>query len=542
MKLSLYFLALIFFFSVDSLQSQETRMYRLCLKDKGNPPFSLAHPEGFLSSKSIERRNRQNLPVDSIDLPLDPAYLEAIAETGATIRTYSKWVKTVTVHVTDSLTILPLLKNLPFVDSVYCVWEGVLPEMEPSSDVSVQPDFRQNTINSYGAGFTQIALDNGYLLQNEGFRGKGMTIAVLDGGFVNVDKIDYFNQEQIKEVKNFNHETTDMLREGIDHGTKVLSCMLSDKSGEMIGTAPDADYYLFRTEVGVNEFPVEEDYWVAALEYADSLGVDIVTSSLGYYTFDDSTMNHTIAQLDGKTVPISKAANLTASRGMLLFNSAGNEGGDNNNWKKIIFPGDAENIITVGSITKDSIRSSFSSVGFTADDRIKPDLMAMGSNVSVIESSGTIIQSSGTSFSTPLMAGLAACLWESLPNLNSFAMLKLLRETADHFQNPDSLMGYGIADVYKAYIQQHTDIRPVLFSSNPVYISINPYDNHLYVNLSNSNQYNSCTLNIYTTLGNRLLTVSGLSGSIDISSLLKGVYIVSLRIGDKQVVRKFIKS
>jgi len=515
-------------------------MYRLCLKDKGNPPFSLTHPEAFLSSKSIERRNRQNLPVDSIDLPLDPAYLETIAETGATIRSFSKWVKTVTIHVTDSLTILPLLKSLPFVDSIYCVWEGVLPETEPSANVSVQPDFRQNTINSYGAGFTQIALDNGYLLQNEGFRGKGMTIAVLDGGFTNVDKIDYFNQEQIKEVKSFNHETTDILREGIDHGTMVLSCMLSDKSGEMIGTAPDADYYLFRTEVTNEEFPVEEDYWVAALEYADSLGVDIVTSSLGYFTFTDSTMNHTLAQLDGKTVPISRAANLAASRGILLFNSAGNEG--NKTWKKIIFPGDAENIITVGSVTEDSIRSAFSSVGLTVDNRIKPDLMAMGTATSVVTSSDIIIQANGTSFSTPVMAGLAACLWEALPDLNSFEMLKLLRKTANHFQNPDSLMGYGIADVYKAYIQQYTDIRPVLVSSDPVYISINPYGNHLYVNLSNSNQYNSCILNIYTTLGNRILTVSGLSGSIDISSLPKGVYIVSLQSGDKHWVRKFIKS
>jgi len=540
MKLLPTFFAFIFFFSVDSLHSQETGMYRLQLKDKGNPPFSTIKPEDFLSAKSIERRNRQNLPVDSFDLPLDPAYLEAIAETGATIRSRSKWVKTVVVHVTDTLTILPRLKSLPFVDSVYCVWKGVLPETEVPVNVSLQPDLRKNTINSYGAGFTQIALDNGYLLQDAGFRGKGITIAVLDGGFNNVDKIDYFNQGHIKEVKNFNHETTDILREGIDHGTRVLSCMLSDKSGEMVGTAPDADYYLFRTEVEGDEFPEEEDYWVAALEYADSLGADIVTSSLGYYVFDDSTMNHTLAQLDGKSVPISRAANLAASRGILLFNSAGNEG--NKTWRKIIFPGDAENIITVGSITGDSIRSSFSSIGFTADNRIKPDVMAMGSNVSVIESSGTIIQSNGTSFSTPIMAGLAACLWEALPDLNSFAMLKLLRETANLFQNPDSLMGYGIADVYKAYLRQYTDIRPVPVSSGTVYISINPLDNRLYVNLANSEQYSGCLLSIYTTLGNRLLTTSNLSGSIDISSLPKGIYIVSLRIGDKQFVRKFIKS
>jgi len=542
MKRGLFCLVVVFFFSVDSLLSQETQMYRLYLKDKGNPFFSLAHPEDFLSLKSIERRQRQNLPVDSFDLPLDPAYLEAITETGATIQTYSKWEKTVVVHLAD-MEILSRLKSLPFVDSLYCVWRGDLPVKTNirADDIPISPTFRDDIINSYGSGFTQIALNNGHLLHDAGFRGKGMTIAVLDGGFVNVDKIDFFNQVQIKEIKNFNHESTDMLREGSDHGTMVLSCMLSDKSGEMTGTAPDADYYLFRTEVVSEEFPVEEDYWVAALEYADSLGVDIVTSSLGYFTFNDSTMNHTHEQLDGKTIPISRAANLAASRGIVLFNSAGNEGA--NSWKKIIFPGDAENMITVGSINNDSIRSFFSSVGLTADGRIKPDVMAMGAQASVVTNSNTIVRSNGTSFSTPIMAGLAACLWEALPDLNSFEILHLLRETADHYQNPDSLMGYGIANVYKAYTDnQPTGFQPVTVFPDPVYISVSAFGNRLYINLIDREQYDRCKLKVYTTLGNQMLTASGLSGSIDISSLPKGIYIVSLRIGDKQWVRKFVKN
>lgn len=534
------FWAFILFFSGVSLQSQEVRMYRLHLKDKGNPPFSIDKPDDFLSLKSIERRKRQGLPIDSFDLPLDPAYLEAITNTGATIRTFGKWVKTVVVHLTN-LEILPRLESLPFIDSLYCVWEGTLPvRTNIWEDIPFDSNVRQNTINSYGVGFTQIALNNGHLVHGAGFRGKGMAIAVLDGGFVNVDKIDYFDQERIKEIKNFNHEVTDILHEGSDHGTRVLSCMLSDKSGELIGVAPEADYYLFRTEVADGEFPVEEDYWIAGLEYADSLGIDIVTSSLGYATFDDPEMDHTWEQLDGQTIPISRAANLAASRGMLLFNSAGNEG--NKSWGKINFPGDAENIITVGSITEDSICSSFSSFGFTVDKRIKPDLMAMGSSVSVVESSGAIVQSSGTSYSTPILAGLAACLWETLPDLNSFTMLDLLRETADRFQNPDSLMGYGIADVYKAYLQRQTGVRPIFDFSDSIYISISIFDNRLYVNLVNSEHYHCCVLDIYTTLGNRVLNVSDFSGSIDISSLPKGIYISSLRIGDKRWVRKFVKT
>jgi len=521
------------------MQSQDTRMYRLHLKDKGNPPFSPNKPGEFLSLKSIERRNRQNLPVDSIDLPLDPVYLELIAQTGATILTYSKWVKTVVVHLAEP-EMLPLIENLPFVDSMQCVWKGILPEkMNIRDDHVNDSDFRQNTINSYGTGFKQIALNNGHLLHEAGFRGKGISIAILDAGFVNVEKIDFFNQLRISEIKNFNHETTGFLHEGTDHGTRVLSCMLSNKTGELIGTAPEADYYLFRTEVDKEEFPVEEDYWIAGLEYADSLGIDIVTSSLGYSTFDDSSMNHTHEQLDGKTVPVSRAAGLAASRGILLFTSAGNDG--DKNWGKIGFPADAEHIITTGSIKSDSSRSQFSSFGLTADQRIKPDLMAMGSSVSVVTSSGKIIQSNGTSFSTPILAGLAACLWEALPELDSFAMLHLLRETANRFQNPDSLMGYGIADVYKAYLRQQTGVRPLFSSSDPVYIAINPVDNRLYINLINTEYYKTCTLNVYSTLGNRILIVSGLSGSIDISTIPKGIYIACLKIGDNNWVRKFVK-
>jgi len=539
MKQIQIFLVLFFFFFTDSLQSQETVMYRLHLKNKGNPPFSITNPDEFLSAKSIERRNRQGLTVDHFDLPLDPTYFEAISETGATIRTHSKWVKTVVVHLTD-MDILPKLESLPFVDTLYCVWRGELPiSLRTYLNNPLEPDTQQNTINSYGAGFTQIALNNGHFLHEAGFRGKGVEIAVLDAGFINVNIIEYFNQERIKEIKNFTHEVSDILRESNDHGTRVLSCMLSDKSGELVGTAPEADYYLFRTEVVKDEFPVEEDYWIAALEYADSLGVNIVTSSLGYTTFDDESMSHSQEQLDGQTAPISIAANLAASRGMLLFNSAGNEG--NNRWRKISFPADAEHVITVGSINRDSTRSSFSSLGYSADNRIKPDLMAMGSGVSAIDNSGIIRNSNGTSFSTPIIAGLAACLWEALPDLNSFEMLDLLRESGNKFHDPDSLMGYGIADVYKAYLSKQTAVGQIPVFSDPVYVSINPFDNRLYINMTNQEQYSRCALDIYTALGNRVLSTKNLSGSIDVSSLPKGIYIVYLRSDNTQWVRKLVK-
>jgi subtilisin family serine protease len=514
-------------------------MYCLILKDKGNPPFSTEQPEMFLSVKSVQRRIKQGLAVDSIDLPIDRSYLEAIANTGADIRAYSKWVKTVTVCFSD-LSLVPQLKNLPFVDTLYCVWKGSLPQqtMFHEERYALQ-NTAANDLNSYGDGFTQIALNNGHLLHDAGFRGKGMTIAVIDVGFVHADLVDYFDSQRIKGVKNFNHELNDPLREGDDHGTKVLSCMLSDKSGELIGVAPEADYYLLRTEVTGEEYPVEENYWVSALEYADSIGADIVTSSLGYSEFDDSSMNHAHNQLDGKSVPISIAAGLAASRGMLLFNSAGNEG--NKPWRKIMFPGDALNMLTIGSITQNLTRSPFSSVGLTSDGRIKPDLMAMGTNVTIVDDAGQIRTGSGTSFATPILAGLSACLWQALPELTCFEIIELLRETADAFSQPDSLMGFGIADVYKAYTQNRTGLKPA-GTEDAVYFYINARENCLYLNSNHLQNNSQFVLDIYSGVGIKLLSASNVSSSINISSLPKGIYIARLQTGGKPVfIRKFIK-
>jgi subtilisin family serine protease len=248
-------------------------------------------------------------------------------------------------------------------------------------------------------------------------------------------------------------------------------------------------------------------------------------------------MNHSQDQLDGKTIPMSIAADLAASKGMLLFNSAGNERAKS--WGKITFPADAENIITVGSITKDSILSSFSSYGYSADGRVKPDLTALGTLASVLAASGNVVASNGTSFSSPILAGMAACLWEALPDLTSFDMLKLLRETGDRFANPDSLYGYGIANVYKAYLNKKTGITPVLDENS--YLSVNSYENRLYVNLDKLPNYAHCVLNVYSAIGAEVLRVSDLSNPIDIMSLPKGIYIVRLTIDNRQFVRKFAK-
>lgn len=519
--------------------AQQTFMYRLLLKDKGSSPFSVEQPEAFLSSQSVERRAKQGYVVDESDLPLDSAYLSRIRETGAKIRTCSKWLATVVVHLTDTTTMLPALRRLDFIDSLTCVWSGNLPSPEEfaAAEITRWKGDEDSGLNSYGESLTQITLNNGHLLHDRGFKGSGISIAVIDAGFANADRIAFFDQDRIRGVKNFNHETIDPFRDATEHGTQVLSCLLANRAGELVGSAPEADYYLLRTEVASEEYPVEEDYWVAALEYADSIGVDIVTTSLGYTTFDDKTMDHNQWELDGKTVPASRAAGMAASKGLLLFNSAGNEG--NKWWGKITVPSDAENIITVGSVTESRECSPFSSRGFTADGRVKPDLMAMGSQVSLLNGQGTVMKGYGTSYATPLLAGMAACLWGALPALTNLELMQILRETAGNYQTPDSLMGYGTADMERAYLRG-SELSGLSKVPQPPLFRIDRVGTRLYVNCNGDNG-DILYLTIYSLPGNVLIRKSHPVEAIDISPLRPGVYLIEIRLEQSRFVGKFIR-
>ena len=527
-----------FLFCTLCLSAQETTMYRLILTDKGNSPYSIDRPGEFLSQKSIDRRTKQGFPVNETDLPIDSAYFEALIEAGASIQTHSKWVNTVVVKISDD-EVLENISQLSFIDSLYKVWTGSLPEptsVKNKEEQTSTVSFDLRTDN-YGEGITQISLHNGYLLHELGYTGENIAIAVLDGGFKNANNIDYFDQSKILGVKNFTHESGSPLEGNTDHGTRVLSCMLANKQGHLIGTAPHANYYLFKTEVNNEEFPIEEDYWVAALEYADSIGVDIVSTSLGYSTFDDASMNHDQSQLDGATVPASKAASMAASKGMLLVNSAGNEG--NKNWKKIMFPSDAKDILTVGSIMSDSIRSSFSSIGNTSDGRIKPDIMAMGTAATIVTSEGTIAKSNGTSFSCPIMSGLVACLWQALPELNSLELIDLIRKSADRYQDPDNQYGYGIPDVLKAYNSETSELLILSPDDTSTYLRVDTSKNHIYINKTELDCL-QIRLSLFAMNGLKVFEDHNPPEQIDISHLKDGTYIAYLLCGEEKYIQKFI--
>lgn len=425
--------------------------FRLQLTDKGKTPFSINKPEDFLSQKAIDRRNRYNISIDESDLPISSKYIEAVQSKGVTVIASSKWMQTITIHCTDSL-MIDEVKKLPFVKDATFVWKGM-----PTRPVRIDENKdRKYTFESeyiigdyYGAAFDNININNGQALHDAGFKGQGMDIAVIDAGFSYLPNLEAMQNMNIKGVKNFVYGRDDVFAEQNNkHGLMVLSCMATNKPNQFVGTAPLANYWLLRSEDTRSEFPVEEDYWVAAAEYADSCGVDVVNTSLGYTKFDFPSQSPTINDLDGKTAFISIGANMLAEKGVLFVCSAGNSGRDK--WRKISSPGDALGALTIGAVSKDSTVADFSSRGFSADMRIKPDAMGLGERSAVIDSHGQINYSYGTSFSSPNMCGMAACLWQAFPELTNKEIIQVIREAGNRYDTPDPDYGYGIPDMGKA--------------------------------------------------------------------------------------------
>jgi subtilisin family serine protease len=277
-----------------------------------------------------------------------------------------------------------------------------------------------------------------------------MMIAVIDGGFKNVDRIPAFQQIDICGFQDFVNPASPSIFAETDHGTKVLSAMAINQPFFYIGTAPRASYWLLRSEDQQTEQEVEEDYWTMAAEFADSVGCDLINSSLGYNEYDHPWMSHRLSHLDGRTAFVSRSATLLASKGVLLVNSAGNSG--MGPWKKIVFPADAQDIITVGALNMEKKNAPFSGVGPTQDGRVKPDVMALGSPASLISGRGSIVRDMGTSFSTPIVAGLVACLWQAFPQKTALEIISLVRQTSSGYEKPDNIYGYGTPNFWRAYM------------------------------------------------------------------------------------------
>ena len=433
---------------VGSHAQQDTLKYRVSLKDKAATTYTLDRPEAYLSAKAIERRKRQGLPIDSTDLPVCTKYINTIRQTGVHIVLTGKWENFVTVSCNDTATIAKIA-SLPFVRSVEKVWT------QPTG--GKRGDARRDTLINrpdslpgqyYGAGEAQIRLSQGDKLHEMGFCGQGMTVAVIDAGFHNADRITALANAKVLGTKDFVNSAEDIYAEQ-KHGMMVWSCMAMNRPEVMVGTAPEASYWLLRSEDDYSEHLVEQDQWAAAVEFADSVGVDVINTSLGYYTFDDASKNYTYRHLNGRYALMSRQASHIADKGMILVCSAGNSGDDS--WKKITPPADAENVLTVGAVNKVGVLATFSSVGNTADNRIKPDVVAVGYKADVIGTDGNLTKANGTSFASPVMCGMVTCLWQACPTLTAKEVIDLVRRSGDRADYPDNIYGYGVPDLWKAY-------------------------------------------------------------------------------------------
>ena len=432
--------------------SEPRALYWVGFTDKAASPYSLLLPQQFLSPRAIERRARRGIAIDERDLPVNPSYVEQLRLLGARVRYTSRWFNAAVIDVPPDL--LPQIEALAVVATVEYVGKYYSPRpFKKKKPLPFKADYERIDL-PYGFADHQVRMLQGQALHDLGFRGAGQLIAVLDGGFIEVDRSPFFEQlrknGQLRDGWDFVDIDGEVF-EASTHGTMVLSTMGANLPGLMVGTAPGADYVCIKTEDTRGEYRIEECNWIAGAEYADSLGADIINSSLGYTTFSDTSMNYAYADMDGLTSRASRAANLAFARGMIVVNSMGNSGNDP--WRYLGVPADARYVIAVGATDYQGERASFSSLGPSADQRIKPNVSAMGENLAVAATRGyDVISSNGTSFSSPLIAGMIASLWSALPNYDQQEIFELVQAVGHQYPQPDTELGFGIPDFLQAFL------------------------------------------------------------------------------------------
>ena len=431
--------------------------YFVFFKDKAGTPYTVGQPQAFLSARALARRTRQGIAVRARDLPVSPAYLTQVqAVSGTQLIFTSRWLNGA-VLACDSLT-LARVAQLPAVAGTQLL--SRVPPQAPAAAGAVAdipaPPTPATPRATYGPAYAQNQLIGAVAMHEAGYRGEGMQIAVFDAGFPGADRLAALQllqqQGRVASTRNFvDGGQRVYLRNG--HGTATLGLIAGELPGYYVGTAPRATFHLCVTEDVSSESPMEEANWLAAAEYADSAGVDVISSSLGYNTFDDPALSHTYADLNGRTAIGSRAALGAARAGIVVVNSAGNDG--NNGWHYIGVPADADSIITVGAV--DSLRqhAAFSSYGPTADGRLKPTLAAMGVASAVLTPAGTVMRGAGTSYACPELAGLVAGFWQANPTLSAQQVIAALERGGSQAQSPDNSLGFGVASFSASYNLLH---------------------------------------------------------------------------------------
>jgi subtilisin family serine protease len=514
---SIFFIIQFLFLGVCSLLSQTAPgKYWIRFTDKDNSAYSLSRPQEFLSAKCIDRRMAQGIGFDVLDLPVNQSYIDEVLSMGPGILHHrSKWFNAITV-ITEDSTWLEEVRLLPFVAEVRAARVGgqtVFKDKWSVEENEVRSGTEQLPCDSfpeYGRAWRQTEMLNVQWLHNLGYRGAGVDIAQFDAGWSRTDILPVFerlrSEGRIKMTRDFVWSDNPNIYTYNSHGTSVLSIMAGWLPGEMVGAAPEANYFLFRTEDPFSEFPVETDNWVVAAELCDSLGIDIINSSLGYSLFDDSAYDFTYDEMNGSTIHNSIAAGIAARKGILVVNSAGNSGDDP--WRYLTAPSDAEGILAVGAADAQENHAWFSSYGPAADGRVKPDVSAMGAATAYAAQDSTIRTGNGTSFSSPLIAASTACLLQAFPSTPSHALRDAVIRSASAYMAPTDSLGYGIPDYYIAWkMLRGEGLETGDFGAS---VFPNPCTHALRVTLDDAK---SCAVEftLYDAIGRRVVTSSGVA-------------------------------
>lgn len=535
---------------------QTSSKYWIQFTDKGNNPYTLSNPSAYLSPRALARRTAMGIAIDSTDLPVTPAYVAGVAATGVTVHATSKWLNGVVIFTTDT-NALNLIAALPYVAGYSGVGLRTADETSNKFDAETFGPVRQARIRSgnvisstlnYGSSFNQIDMLGGVCLHNAGFTGEGVHIAVIDAGFYNADSLPCFDSlfmnNRILGTWDFVAGDSSVYEDNT-HGTMVLSCMGGNLPGQLVGTAPDASYWLLRSEEAATEYLVEEYYWASAAEFADSAGADAINSSLGYTTFDDPAQNHTYADMNGYTTPCSKAANVAARKGIAVIVSAGNSG--QSPWFYIGAPADADSALAIAAVDPAGVLAGFSSRGPASDGDVKPNVAAQGASTVVCDPFNMGIQTgNGTSFASPVLCGLVACLIQAQPSFTNMQLLQAVEQSASQASNPDSLMGYGIPDFCAANLTLGGTMpatADALYSISPV-----PFGSELYFSFY-STVDQELQITLYDSRGRKLvdqqLFAVGNSENhytlTELGAVATGVYILQVRSEDGTFTRKVVK-
>ncbi len=522
--------------------------YWVQFADKNNSPYSIERPEEFLSERSIERRVNYGISIDEKDIPVNPSYLKAVSDAGAIILNPSKWLNGVTIETTDE-NVVKAIEALPYVKKTRSLYDEPLKQMLKerayTNETYINNNVSKNKFrNHYGSASTQIELLNGVKLHEMGYQGEGIWIGICDSGYEGVDTHSAF--DNMREENRLLGTRDFVYKNGIvysdhHHGTSCLSLMAAYLPNTYVGTAPKASYFLCRTENVNSENIIEEYNWVSAAEFMDSLGIDIISTSLGYISFDDSQMTHEYSDFDGETCVITRGAEIACSRGILCVSAAGNEG--DTDFPYVGAPGDGKNVLTVGGVKSDGERVYFSSIGPTYDGRIKPDVMSFAYAVTLASPGNNFYESNGTSYACPSIAGMTACLWQALKTEPASKIRSIIKESSNNYYTPNNEYGYGIPDFKVALDMMNLEECDIFEEKTLFSVFPNPSDGNVELML---NYEENASVQVFDMLGKKLYEVDYMNDNCMeintyLSNLDNGVYMVKVIGGNDSQICKLIK-